>query len=82
MNYNALTLSPYELSTMLLCPNELPFCVQKPLLLVKAVNSNGQPVTLHHFALMNYNALLLCPHELQLIVTLPYELQRIVTLTV
>ena len=71
INYNALTFSSYELPTMLLCQHELPFCAQKPLMLAKAVNSNGQPVTLHHFALMNYNALSLCLHELQRIVTLP-----------
>ena len=71
MNYNALTLSPHKLSTVLLCPHELPFCAQKLIPLVKSVNSNGQPITLHHFAPMNYNALSLCPHELQHIVTLP-----------
>jgi hypothetical protein len=42
MNYNALTLSPNELQTVLLCPHELPFCAQKSLMLVKAVNSNCQ----------------------------------------
>jgi hypothetical protein len=71
MNYNVLVLFFYKLPTVLLCPNELPFFAQKPLMLVKAVNSNGQPITLHHFVLMNYNALSLCPHELQCIVTLP-----------
>ena len=71
MNYNALALFPHKLPTLLLCPHELPFCTQKPLPSVKAVNLNGQPVTLHHFALMNYNVLSLFPHELQRIVALP-----------
>jgi hypothetical protein len=61
MNYNALALSPHE----------LPFSAQKPLMSVKAINSNSQPVILHHFVLMNYNVLSLCPHELQRIVILP-----------
>jgi hypothetical protein len=71
MNYNTLLLSPHELPIVLLGPHELLFCARKPLSSVKAVNLNGQPFTLHHFAPMNYNALLLCPHELQRIVTLP-----------
>jgi hypothetical protein len=71
MNYNALALSSYELPTVLLCSHELLFSAPKPLPLVKVVNSNGQPITLHHFALMNYNTLSLCPHELRRIVTLP-----------
>jgi hypothetical protein len=67
---------------MLFCPHELLFCAQKLIPLVKAVNSNDQPITLHHYTPMNYNTLLLCPHELQRIVTLPHELQRIVILTI
>jgi hypothetical protein len=70
MNYNALALSPHELPTVLLCPHKLLFCAQKPILSVKAVNLNSQPITLHHFAPMNYNALSLCPYELQRIVIL------------
>jgi hypothetical protein len=42
INYNAMALSPYEFPTVLLCPYELPFCAQKPLPSVKAVNSNSQ----------------------------------------
>jgi hypothetical protein len=61
----------HELPTVLLCPHELRFCAQKLIPLVNAVNSNSQPVTLHHFAPMNYNALSLYSHELQYIVTLP-----------
>ena len=61
INYNALVFFLYKLSIVLLCPHELPFYAPKPLLSVKVVNSNGQPVTLHLFA----------PHELQHIVTLP-----------
>jgi hypothetical protein len=42
INYNALVLSPYELSIVQLCLHELPFCAQKPFPSVKATNSNGQ----------------------------------------
>ena len=70
MNYNALSFFLHKLPTGLLYPHGLLFCVQKPISSVKAINSNNQLVTLHHFAFINYNVLLLCPYKLQRIVIL------------
>jgi hypothetical protein len=82
MNYNALVLFSHELLIVLLFPHELLFCTKKPLLLVKAVNSNGQFVTLHHFVPMNYNTLLFYPINYNELSLYPYKLQRIITLIV
>ena len=42
MNYNVLVLFLRELLTVLFCSHKLPFCAQKLISSIKAVNSNGQ----------------------------------------